>query len=250
MVCAAGGGRWPGAPLGMQFAASPSSSTTQKRRYMQIVSEELTPEQFNVKRQMIEFLQETNVKGKYLWNSQNMEELLDRAIAQLSQLFYPSSVMVLVKREGKYQIEAVSGFSRDPGALQLERANSIVHAAAEVDAVRKGIIYVPDILNESFFLGRKSNQATREEYIPNVHEVLMGDISEFSINLEALRGCSEVRSLAAVPILTLNWRDSYGAIVLLSDKENFLNPWVHFEPMRMVADEVAHRIWRFSRESV
>jgi hypothetical protein len=217
---------------------------------MESISEKLTPEQFNAKSQMIDFLHATNVDGKYLWDSKNMEELLDRAITQVSQLFNPSAVVILVKRQGRYQIEAVSeGFTRDPGALQLEKAGSVVHAAAEVDEERKGIIFIPDVLKDSFFLGQKSHWATREEFTPNVHEVLMGDISEFSIKLEALKKCSEVRSLAAVPILTLDSRDSYGAIVLLGDKENFLNPWVHFEPMRTVADEVARRIWRFSRES-
>lgn len=172
------------------------------------------------------------------------EGLFNPVIMHIKALFdETSAVLVLLKDGESYKLSTSwrdPGFVVDAGALALNARGSILHAAAEGRDISKGIVYVPDLKGQEISLSTRIDRIeSGGQFIHDVFATATSLQNNFkpNVNLAPLRG-QQTRSIAAVPLLSIDRRRTLGAIIVLSDQPKFLDVQ-DMRPLRILADNTA-----------
>lgn len=208
---------------------------------MRVVPQELTAQQQAEKQRKIDYLE---VNTAHFTGYESVTDLLTMTTGFIFTLFNPIAAIVLTKERDNYQVGAIQGLMQDPGRLKLGQTGSIVRVACESSSDRQGIIYFPNVAKDQLFLGREFDQASGATFTEGVQAVYTGRVADFGvlIDLGALRSNGTVRSVVCLPLFDIDGRTPLGALVLLNDRVDFLDPLVDFGPLHLLAKTVAKNL--------
>lgn len=172
-------------------------------------------------------------------HAKNLEQLTAEVKDYAGRLFPRMGLLLLAKRPSDYAVIAQERIDFKPEDLKLSVGNSIVRVAGESVPSERRTIYLPDLNQQTIYLGSKFDRAFGSELAVDQHMIEEGTIEEsgLAFDLFSLKRAG-VAALAVAPILEYKAEPPVGAVMLFGERA-FLNPMVDLLVLRDFADLIA-----------